>query len=199
MKNVSTLWNSFKNNIYKHYGQEAGKMLVHAGVITWITATASQVVAVMINKEIPSDQKKFLIPQEIADGAINILSFYLITNSLKNISCKLVSTGKWSTQAIRDFVKTKAPEIKMGDIRTDLGKKFKDTKDFHNCYDVFKGGMDMIAATTGSVISCNAITPFIRNKYGAKKQKDSIAKEKILQNKTVYKNNIYYTNNSLKV
>lgn len=198
MKNNS-LWNKFKNYIYDHYGREAGKMLVHAGVITWTTATISQVVAIMMNKEVPPEQKKFLIPQEIADGALNILTFYAITSTMKNISGRLVSTGKWSSSAIRDFVGKKSPEIKMGDMATNLGKTFKDNKEFHECYDTFKGGMDMVAATTGSVISCNAITPVIRNYIGAKQQKASIAQEKMQKNTTLNKTMVYSKSSSMKI
>ena len=191
MNNLSTsrignLWGGLKNYIYKKYGQESGKMLVHAGVITWITSSLSQVVAIVINDKIPPEQKKFLIPQEIADGAINVLTFYIITNSMKNIAGKLTSTGKWSTKAIRDFVKKNAPEIKMGDLSTNLGKTFKENKEFHDSYDQFKGGVDMISATVGSVVSCNAITPVIRNYIGAKQQKQSIERERYKQNNTAY-------------
>lgn len=179
MANPKLSWNGIKNYIYKHYGQESGKMIVHAGVITWIASSLSQVFAVVINEKIPSDQKKFLIPQEIADGVLNVITFYAITNTMKNISGKLVSTGKWSTKAIRDFV-AKNPltkDIKMGDMSTNLSKNFKENKEFHDCYDKFKGGMDMMAATIGSVVSCNAITPVIRNVWGADQQKNSIARE----------------------
>ena len=178
MNNFNTLWKNFKNLIYKKYGQESGTMLVHAGVLTWITASASQVIAVALNKQVPSDQKKFLIPQEIADGALNVLAFYLITNSLKNVSSKLVSTGKWSTKEIRDFVSKKAPDIKLGDLATDLSKRFREDANFHNCYDNFKGGADMIGATVGSVVACNAIVPVLRNKWGSKKQHESLQVKK---------------------
>lgn len=198
MKNISTLWNQIKNNIYKHYGQESGKMIVHAGVITWIISSAAQLVAILTNDNIQDRQKKFLIPQEIADGLLNVLAFYVITNSLKNISAKLVSTGKWSTKAIRDFVRNK--NIKLGDMSTDLGKTFKEDEKFHNAYDSFKGGMDMIAATVGSVISCNVATPIIRNKIGAKKQKESIDEMPIVTKTTTYTYNLQpYTRTGLKV
>ena len=190
MTNLKTLWDGTKNYIYKHYGQESGKMIVHAGVITWITSSASQVFAIALNKKVPEDQKKFLIPQEIADGALNVLAFYLMTNSMKNISSKLISSGKWSTKNIRTFVHKNAPELesKMGDLSTNLGEKFKDNDEFHKCYDQFKGGADMIAACVGSVVSCNAITPFLRNSIGARQQKQSIEREKIIQKQTLYPN-----------
>lgn len=179
MANPRLSWDGIKNYIYKHYGQESGKMIVHAGVITWIASSLSQVFAIVINDKIPSDQKKFLIPQEIADGALNVITFYLVTNTMKNISGKLVSTGKWSTKAIRNFIAKNplAKDIKMGDMSTNLVKNFKEDKEFHDCYDKFKGGMDMMAATIGSVVSCNVFTPVIRNSWGASQQKNSIARE----------------------
>lgn len=187
MKNISNLWSGVKNYIYKHYGQESGKMLVHAGLITWATACLSQVVAVVVNDKIPKEQKKFLIPQELADGALNILAFYLITNSAKNIAGKLVSTGKWSTKAVRDFVaKNPLPDnLKMGDMSLNLGKVFKENEGFHKTYDNFKGGMDMLSTVTGAVISSNLITPFIRNEWGAKRQKESITRDKMNANTTI--------------
>lgn len=180
MNKLNALWNGTKNFIYKRYAQESGKMIVHAGVITWVTATASQVFAIAINKKVPDDQKKFLIPQEIADGALNLLAFYLVTNSLKNISGKLVSTGKWSTKPIRDFVKKNAKDVKMGDLSTNLGEKFNNNEEFHEHYDQFKNGLDMIAAVGGSVVSCNVATPIIRNKIGAQQQKQGIERDRII-------------------
>lgn len=193
MKKLSTLWDNTKNYIYKHYGQESGKMIVHAGVITWFTATASQVFAIAVNKKVSEDQKKFLIPQEIADGAINILAFYTITSSMKNIAGKLASSGKWSTKAIRDFAEQNKTKLQtpLGDLKTDLEKTFNGNDEFHKTYDTFKGGLDMIAATAGSVVACNVATPFIRNYIGAKQQKQSI------DNK--YKNQTFQPKTGMKV
>lgn len=173
--NANSLWGGIKNYIYKHYGQESGKMLVHAGLITWVTSSLAQIVAVAMNDKIPPEQKKFIIPQEIADGVLNVAAFYLVTNTAKNVAVRLVSSGKWSTKGIRDFVQKHAPETKMGDLSTNLSVKFKENEEFHNCYDKFKGGMEMIAAVSGSVIASNVVTPVIRNAWGAKKQKESLA------------------------
>lgn len=173
--NANSLWGGIKNYIYKHYGQESGKMLVHAGLITWVTSSLAQIVAVATNDKIPSEQKKFIIPQEIADGVLNVVAFYLVTNTAKNVAGRLVSSGKWSTKGILDFVQKHAPETKIGDLSTNLSTKFKESEEFHNCYDKFKGGMEMIAAVSGSVIASNVVTPVIRNAWGAKKQKESLA------------------------
>lgn len=183
MKNLSTGWNNLKNYLYKHYGQESGKMIVHTGVLTWAMATFAQVGAVVFNDKISSDQKKFLIPQEIADGAVNIVAFYAVTNSLKNLAGKLASTGKWSNAAIRKFVlNNPVKDTKLGELSTNLVKIYKGNEEFYKVYSPFKNGVDMIATTVGSVVSCNAIAPFIRNPIGAMQQKRSIARERTRQN-----------------
>lgn len=178
MKNLSSKWNNLKNYLYKHYGQESGKLIVHTGVITWTLASLAQIAAIVLNDKIPKEQKKFLVPQEIADGALNIFAFYTITNSLKSLAGKLVSTGKWSDASIRNFIARKpSKEIKMGELTTNLAKTYKGDEEFYKAYSPFKNGVDMIATTIGSVVSCNAVVP-LRNYYGAKQQKRSIEREK---------------------
>ena len=180
MKNLNAQWQGVKNYLYKNYGQESGKLIVHTGLITWTMACLSQVFAIVVNDKIPKEQKKFLIPQEFADGAINILAFYTLTNSLKNLSSRLVSTGKWTNKAIRKFVgENPLKEVKLGDISTDLSKTYKGNEDFYKAYSPFKNGVDMIAATIGSIVSCNVVVPILRNMYGAKQQKQSLASENV--------------------
>lgn len=178
MKNLNASWNNLKNYLYKHYGQESGKLIVHTGVVTWTMASLAQIAAVAFNNKIPSDQKKFLVPQEIADGVVNIFAFYAVTNSMKQLAGRLISTGKWSNASIRKFVaEHPSKEIKMGELSTNLAKTYKGNEDFYKAYSPFKNGVDMIATTIGSVISCSAIAPFIRNPLGAMQQKRSIQKD----------------------
>lgn len=205
MKNLATspykgmkLGQKIKQFVYDHYGRDTGKLILHAGLITWTTSALSQLAAITLNKEIPSDQKKFLIPQEIADGALNIASFYLITNSFNKVASKLVSTGKWTTKPIKEYVMKHAPEIKLGDMKTNLNKvaKFKEDIEFHKNYDSFNGGLNMMSAVTGAVVSSNLVTPFIRNVWGARRQKEAISREKMA---TTYKPTTYSTNGPMKV
>lgn len=183
MKNLNKNWQNLKNYLYKHYGQESGKLIVHTGVITWTLSSMAHVGAILFNDKIPTDQKKFLVPREIADGALNIVAFYAITNSLKSLAGRLVSTGKWSNKAIRDFVAKNPPKnlncvIKMGELSTNLPKTYKGNEEFYKAYSPFNNGLGMLSTTVGSVLACNAATPFIRNYYGAKQQKRSIEKSK---------------------
>ena len=104
---MANLFSNFKSVMYKNYGENPGKMLVHTGVLGWILSAMAQVSAVVFNDKISKEQKSFLIPQEMADAAINIISFYVITSSFKNLASKLVSTGKLSTSKIRNYIKSK--------------------------------------------------------------------------------------------
>lgn len=190
MKNFSAQWQILKNYLYKHYGQESGKMIVHAGLLTWTMASLAQLGAIVLNDKISKEQKKFLIPQEIADGLINIVAFYALTNSLKSIASRLVSTGKWSNEAIRNFVLNNNPaKVKMGDISINLGQIYKNNEDFYKAYSPFKNGVEMIATTVGSIFSSNLIAPLLRNPYSARQQKISIEKESIAKKDLNKRNN----------
>lgn len=174
-------FNVFKNFMYKNYGENPGKMLVHTGVLGWILSSLAQVTAVAINDKISPKEKVFLIPQECADAAVNILSFYLITNSFKTIGSKLVSMGKLSTPAIKGYLQKNNLTQKIGKLDFDISKEgtFSTIKE---SYKPFKNGVDVIFSTVGSIISCNLITPVLRNQYASHKQKQILARRKELQN-----------------
>lgn len=174
------------NYIYKHFAGNIGKMLLWTGALGWILSSLAQATGVMFNKKIPNDQKKFLIPQELADAAVNILSFIIVTKSVTKIGENLVSSGKLATPKIREFltkykldpkVCTKGFNIAKEAQLNELDPKFD--KEFQKAYYKFFDGVSFIASTVGSVISCNIITPILRNKFAAYRQKQDIAKDKI--------------------
>ncbi|MFR1672915.1 MAG: hypothetical protein ACLSWI_08235 [Candidatus Gastranaerophilaceae bacterium] len=182
MKSLGKAFGDFKNILYKNYGENPGKMLVHTGVLGWILSSLAQVGAVVFNDKISTKQKTFLIPQEIADAAVNILSFYVVTSSVKNLASKLVSTGKLSTKNIRHFLEKEGITTKgknkldyIGNIKFNI-ENLDNFSAIKNEYKSFKNGIDVIASTIGSIISCNIITPIARNKYASIKQKETMAK-----------------------
>ncbi len=175
MSNAS-LFMSFKNSVAKHYGDNPGKMLIHTGVIGWILSAAAQVVAIVINDKIPKEQKMFLIPQEMADAAVNIVSFYVVTQSFASVAAKLVKTGKWLSKPVRDFLEKGGYGAKLGKKGFDVKADGNLTDEIAKKYDKFEKGIDVIATTVGSILSCNIITPLIRNEIAADRQKKSISK-----------------------
>lgn len=80
--------------IYKSYSMDVGKALVHTGTIGWLFSAIAQVTMISTNKNIDKKEKQFLIPQEIADGAINVGLFFTISKLIKDYADNLVETGK---------------------------------------------------------------------------------------------------------
>jgi len=163
------------NKIADTYGNDPGKMLVHTGVIGWALSSMAQVFAIALNDKISKEQKLFLVPQEIADAGVNILSFYLITQSFKSVALKLVNTGKWLPASVKNF-------LKDNNVK-DVGKKSFDVlkhgnlnKTLESDFNEFRNGIDVIATTAGSIISCNLVTPVVRNEIASRRQKQSLAK-----------------------
>ena len=58
------------------------------------------------------------------------------------------------------------------------------TGDIREHYTDFKNGVDVITSTVGSILSCNIITPILRNQYAANKQKEILAKKDLQKNIT---------------
>ena len=172
---IANQWSAFKVHMLKNYGENPGTMLVHTGTLGWILSSLAQIGAVVFNEEISPEQKSFLIPQEMADAAVNIMSFYLVTNSLKALGAKLVSTGKLRTSSIRKYLEKNDLMKKVGKLDFNIA----DTAEFGKIsdnYKAFKNGVDVITSTTGSIISCNILTPIIRNQYASKRQKQTLSK-----------------------
>ncbi|MBO6086845.1 hypothetical protein J6P92_00670 [bacterium] len=206
---LGSLFSNFKSTMYKNYGEHPGKMLVHTGVLGWILSSLAQVSAVFFNDKISAKEKSFLIPQEIADAGFNIVSFYLITSSFKQIASKLVSTGKLTTKPIKSFLTKNGYNKNIGKVDFNI-EKLSDFKDIKSEYRPFKNGVDVIASIIGSIISCNIVTPLLRNNYASKQQKKALAKmnyqQKQLQAPRGISINDYqkmsamkYSNGSLKV
>ncbi len=169
------------NNIFEKFSSNPGKMLIYTGVYGWFLSSAAQVVAIAVNNNISREQKSYLIPQEIADGAVNVFSFFLITQSLKMLTSKLVSTGKIISPKVRNFLANKGYNTKdfIGKYNTDIGEILTaDFREIRPDYNKFKNGLDVIATTAGSILSCNIVTPILRNHIAANRQKNVIETSK---------------------
>ena len=158
-----------KTNLYKNYGENPGKMLLHTGTIGWALSSLAQIGAIITNDKISNEQKAFLIPQEAGDGLINILSFYCLTSSVKALCSRMVLNGKLSNKAIKGFIdKNKlAPKIGKHDFNITKEKNFSEIKDE---FISFKNGVDVLASTGGSILSCNYVTPILRNEIATNNQ-----------------------------
>ncbi len=185
MMNPSKMFNNFKNTILTKYGPNPAKMLIYTGVLGWFLSSAAQVVAIAVNDKIPKEQKMFLIPQEIGDGAVNVVSFFLVTSVIKNLASRLVSSGKLATPKIRRFLTDSGINLKTKNgwkvpANFDFSKfNIENMTNFYQIkdeYKSFKNGVDVVGMTLGSILSCNIITPILRNKIAADRQKKTLAR-----------------------
>lgn len=173
MNNKAAL--SIFDKLYTKYSGNMGKMLVHTGVIGWILSSAAQIAAIIVNDKIPKEQKMFLIPQEAADACVNILSFYAVTRSFCAIAKRLGKTGRWIHPIVKDFLSKKNLAKKIGTTGFDISK-LKLPDNIKSTYNWFSQGLEVGGTTLGAILSCNLITPLIRNLYASKRQKNNIAK-----------------------
>lgn len=174
-KYVSNFFMDIKNSLMRSFGEDPGKMLLHTGTLGWILSSLAQVMAVVLNDKIPKKQKTFLIPQEIADAGINICSFYIFTNSFTKLANKMVSTGKWRTPAIDAFLKKYNLKKHIGSYDFNI-KDLANFDEIKSSYKAIASGNAIAASTIGSIISCNLVTPILRNKFAAHKQQQAIAR-----------------------
>ena len=178
-------------HIYKHYGENPGEMLLHTGTVGWIMSCAAQLLAIVFNEKIAPEQKTFLIPQELGDGLINIVSFYCLTSSVKNICSKGVLNGKIANKAIKNYLTKHNLNKNIGKIDFDIKKtaNFSEVKDE---FVSFKNGVDILASTAGSILSCNIVTPILRNEFASRQQKsaneilNTQKEEKLNKNSSMY-------------
>jgi len=199
VKDFKSLWEYAKNSIYKNYGNKgAGEIITLLGAAGLISGGIAHVAMIIFSKNIPKEQKKFMLPQELADRIINIASFCIFTSLMCKVGAKMVSSGKWSTPAIRKFVKenTLADEVKMGDLSTNLGEFFKAKgkdikKEFDKHYAYFKDGIEVAATTIGAVFASNLLAPIGRNQFASWEQKRLLKNEVKKDDKS---NNVYLTN-----
>lgn len=166
---------SIFDKIYKVYHKDAGKMLIHTGTIGWVLSSAAQIAGILMNDKIPKEQKMFLIPQEFMDACVNILSFYLVTRSFTSVANKLTKTGRWIPSNVKNHLIKNGFKDRIGKFDFNILKDVKLTGRPKRSFELFNNGLGVVATTIGSVISCNLITPVLRNRYASHRQKTTLA------------------------
>lgn len=92
------------------YSKDVGAALIHLGAAGWVLSAAAQIGMLARNKDIDPKEKKFLIPQEIADGVINVGLYYTICQSIKGLGNKVVENGWYITQKTNNLLKIMNPD-----------------------------------------------------------------------------------------
>lgn len=190
MANINLLWGDAKNYMFKKFDKKPALAITIAFALGMVSSSIAQAIAITCNKKISDDKKKFLIPQELIDGAVNVIAFTLIIGSMGKCARNLVETGKLYTPKIKNIL-DKLPEsatFTLGAPETNLDKivtQHGDSalkKEFYPVYDKFRIGMEIFATTIGSIIAGNIVAPIVRNNLGAYQQKQQLLKEQFVKN-----------------
>ena len=165
------------NWVAKNFKKDASKMLIWTGVAGWTLSSLAQICAILFNPNIPNEQKSYLVPQEMADAAVNIGSFFLVTQLTKNTVSKLFQTGKFAPDSVRKFLNKHkdlyADKIGKLDFKLDSLRKIHTDFPLEDYYTAKNFGTT-VATIGAGVLSSNIITPIVRNKMATKMQKNYI-------------------------
>ena len=174
--------------VYETFKKDTSKMLIVTGSLGWALSSLAQAAAIVVNPKISTEKKSFLLPQELTDGFVNVISFLGITLFAKKYIQKLVTTGKILPQNIREYLNKNKSLYrgKVGKLDFNLDEVLKlntTDKAIKDSYDSYKNFVTTVGTLGASVLSCNVITPLIRNKTASKVQKNYI---EMKNNPTVY-------------
>ena len=160
------------------FEEDTSKMLIATGTLGWILSSAAQLGAIAGNPKISSEKKSFLLPQEFMDACVNVAGFFAITMLTKIGIKKMATTGKIAPQSVRDFLnKNKVYKDKVGKIDFNLDDVLAQNPANEPIYQAYKSHKNFVTTmgTIGaSVLSCNIVTPLIRNKTASRVQKSYI-------------------------
>lgn len=167
------------NWISENFRKDASKMLIWTGVIGWSISSLAQIGAVFVNPKLNREQKSFLIPQEFADAAVNIASFFLVTQAAKKTVSKLFSTGKFAPASVRNYLNRNKDLYakKIGKLDFNLDAVLKNDANFPMTeYYACKNFGTTLATVSAGILSSNIITPIIRNNMASSMQKKYLNK-----------------------
>ncbi|MCQ2739392.1 MAG: hypothetical protein MJ237_04105 [bacterium] len=169
---------NFFEFIYKSFKDDTANMLIWTGVAGWALSSVAQIIAILVNPKFSDEKKGFLLPQEVADAAVNIASFFLITRVSRKIVLNAFKSGKFASSGVREFL-NKNKNIygdKVGKLDFNLdevAEKFMPSK-VKDEYLSTKSFATTMATIGGGIVASNIITPILRNKVASKAQKSYI-------------------------
>lgn len=159
--------------------------LKKSGIAGIITTGVCQTAAVAVNKDVPTKEKKFMLPQEIADGAINLTIFWTLT-ALCIAGGRKMAKG-WTKENPSNIFGKTLKSLQESSSLKDI-KAFKDY-DIEKIKDGYVNGLGTIIGMAGSIVANNFISPPIRNYAASLYQKDKIVlanKQPVLEKSSIF-------------
>lgn len=99
----------FSTWVCGRYGLDQGKALINLGAIALGFSSLAQIYMIKTSKDIAPEKKKFLIPQEIADGAISVGMVYTVSSYVKNRFDRAIENGKFYTPKTQEIAEKLRP------------------------------------------------------------------------------------------
>lgn len=121
----------------KYALDQPAPFLRYTTAVIYAISTAAQSGGLVINKSIPPEEKKFLLLQEIINGALELGTFLTIATGFENLGRKLVDKG----------VIVAAETAKANPA--------------------FRKGVAMAFSLFGTIVAFNLVTPLLRNPIAA--------------------------------
>ncbi len=160
------------NWICENFKKDTSKMLIVTGTLGWILSSLAQVFGILGNSKISSEKKSFLLPQEVMDAVVNVGAFFGITMFTKKVIAKMASTGKIAPQSVRDFLnKNSILKNKVGKFDFNVGDVLPKNSSELTSYESYKNFVTTMGTVGASILSCNIVTPLIRNATASRVQK----------------------------
>ena len=178
----------YAESVYKQFGKSSGKMLLATSAIGVALSTLAQASAVLVNEKYSVSQKAFMIPQELTEGAISILSLFIITSPIQILAKKYSTTGKILSKDLKNYMEKNNLLGKRGNLDFNLKellesevKKLESTdtlvksapqekesmlleyQNLLNNYNALEDATSAIVTAAGSILSTAVILPFLRN------------------------------------
>lgn len=148
-------------------------------VVGFILSSVAQTTALIFNEKIPTKEKKFLVPQEIADGIINATLFWVIASKAVNFGKSLILTKKVLPKSLVPFMKNYQPQGKdIAILKENFLKHLSSQTNSENIKlaDNTIEGMGVVTGIAGAILTNNILTPILRNKLASNFQQKEIEK-----------------------
>ena len=196
---ISGIFKNIADVIYKYFGESSGKMLLATSIIGIMASTLAQTGAIICNKKYTDSQKAFMIPQELTEGCVTILSIFFITKPIQKFASKCFKSGKILSTEMVDYMKKNQLIEKRGKADFDFSKSVKgiiqkieesdafiratslekesmlsNHKKVLQDYDIMLDATSAIATTAAAMTSSAIVSPLLRNHVASRFQAASL-------------------------
>ena len=179
---MPNLFQKSLNWVFENFKKDTPKMLIVTGTLGWVLSSLAQGIAVLANPKISNESKSFLLPQELMDAAVNIGGFFIFTMLTKKCISKMAQTGKIAPQSVRKFLNSHAEyKNKVGKLDFNLDDVLSNKPELAKLYETYESHKNFVTTmgTIGaSILSCNIVTPVVRNFTASSVQKTYIDMKK---------------------